>query len=433
MSRSESPTMIVAARRGERVAMRAHGVARVFRWSNSTEYYGTQVSAGALAENGSSPITRRTLTRTQRLIGQMKEWGALPAAAGLGSSVLRDKKSGVFFPEIAWESKRGATVRHWLRLCKPMKAVDRPPSAIRLVTGTCLFGGSAMVHFADGSQRPLVSTRQLFPSRIVDLTISEDLSLYELDTACRLGGLIGDMIGGYGSATKVYLHIPRPEYVLVMMGHQRGGGGDDVMKDWLTAVDQRSARVGRLFKAILGVQKVHASVGSPLDKIIMPYLRDAVMAGETPTPAELADIIRNTRSSVGNLFKHWLGSRKNESDVDYYDLAQFSYVAGVMLNMSSNALTIEVDNPSEEPIFKAVSRVTRQAGRLGAPWDGNAMAIYPYEQMANWHEGSTDWRRVTGTAIEGDIVGAMLAQYGLDAYRRDQLLEVVDELVAGAA
>jgi hypothetical protein len=411
--------MIVADQRGQTVATEVHDAERVFGPKSNTEYHATH-SLERLEEQGHGRALRRNLARTGRLIEQLKSWDVLRAAACLGSSILRDKKSGVYFPEVTWESAHGTPVRHWLRLRKPLRGLDKPPSAVRFVTGTCLFGRSAVAHLADGSQRPLVSTRQLLPSPITKLSFCNDLSLYELDTAYRLGGVISDMIGECRPARCVYLHIPRPEYVLVMLGHQRGHGSGEVMKEWLAAVDRRSKRMGQLFKLLLETRsEVQVDVGSPLDNVMMPYLREAVTAGRTPSPRELADVIHHSHTDVGELFKHWLASRTEDGNVDYYGLAQFSYVAGVVLNMDDDALTIEVDNPSEEPIFKAVSQVIRRTDKQARSWKGNVMAVYPYEQMASWHERSVDWRRVTKNAVEGDVVGAIMAQYGIDVDQRD--------------
>lgn len=281
------------------------------------------------------------------------------------------------------------------------------------------------MHLEDGSQRPLVSTKQQLPSPVTHLTIRDDLSLYELDTACRLSSVIGDMVGERSTSQYVYLHIPRPEYILVMLGHQRGRYGGGIMSDWLAAVGHRSQRVSALFKALLTTQSnVNIEIGSPLDSILMPYLHEAIESEETPSPNELADLIRCSNTEVGELFKQWLTVRKGNVDLDYYDLAQFGYVAGVAVNFADGMLTIEVDNPSEEPIFKAVSRVVRRCSEQGPTWRGNAMAVYPYEQMASWHEGPADWRRVTRTAVDGDAVEAIMLQYGIDMRQRDYVVRL---------
>lgn len=275
------------------------------------------------------------------------------------------------------------------------------------------------MHLANGSQLPLVSTRQMLPAPIKRLEVHDDLSLYELDTACRLSSVIRDMIDGSASGTYVYLHIPKPEYLLVMFGHQRGLSGGRVMKEWLTAVDHRAARIDELFKAFLTPATVDIRAGSPLDDSLMPYLRETIRCGYTPKPHELADVIRHSNAKIADVFEHWLRARGDKVEFDYYDLAQFGYLAGVIANLTQDSLVIEVDNPSEEPIFKAVSRVMRRAEKDGSIWSGNVMAAYPYEQMASWHGAPTDWRPVTKGAVNGDAVQAIMSQYGIDLERRD--------------
>jgi hypothetical protein len=424
MSSRVGPTMIVASQHGKRVAMGVDHVARVLGPESNMEYCRAP-SSEQFDSQRTGNVVRRTLGRAKRLIDEMKAWRVLPHSAHLGASILRDKKSGVHFPEVTWKSERGDAVRHWLRLRRPLKEITTPPAGIRFVTGTCLFGRSAVMHLEDGSQRPLVSTKQQLPAPIAHLTVLEDFSLYELDTACRLSSVIRDMAGD-SSKPHIYLHIPRPEYILVMMGHQRGKSGGRIMSDWLAAVGRRSQRVSELFEACLTMQSgANIDIGSPLDNILLPYLHEAIEHDKSPSPHELADLIHHSNTEVAELFKQWLSVCKgNSDDLDYYDLAQFGYVAGVAVNLAEGMLTIEVDNPSEEPIFKAASRVVRRCSERASGWRGNAMAVYPYEQMASWREGPADWGRVTRTAVDGDAVKAIMSQYGIDMRQRDYVVQL---------
>lgn len=410
--------MIAASQHGKRVAMELDHVARVLGPESNTEYCQAP-SSEHFSSRRAANVARRTLGRARRLIEQMKAWEVLPPSAHLGASLLRDKKSGAHFPEVIWRAEHGEIVRHWLRLLRPLKEIDGPPARVRFVTGTCLFGRSAVMHLEDGSQRPLVSTKQQLPSPITDLTVLDDFSLYELDTACRLSSVIRDMASDGSKPQQIYLHIPRPEYILVMMGHQRGRSGSGIMSEWLAAVERRSQRVSALFEACLAQPGVNIVAGSPLDGLLLPYLREAIEGGESPLPSELVDLIRCSDTEVGEMFKQWLAVCKGNSNLDYYDLAQFGYVAGVAVNLAEDMLTIEVDNPAEEPIFKSVSRIVQRTSGQGLGWQGNAMAVYPYEQMASWREGPADWRRVTRTAVDGDAVKAIMSQYGIDMRQRD--------------
>lgn len=402
--------------------MRVRHAARVFGPDSSVEFRAATPSEG-LDPHKDGGVTNRPLRRSLRMIEEMRKLRVLPATAHLGTSILRCKKSGVHFPEVTWQREQGFAVRHWMRLCRPLKTLEPGPEAIQFVTGTCLFGRSAMMHLADGSQRPLVSTRQSLPAPICRLTFYDDLSLYEIDTACRLSSVIGDMVGECTLTRRVFLHVPRPEYLLVMLGHQRGSCSEDIMSHWLSAVDHRSERVSELFRTLLAMRSaVQVQVGSPLDEVLMPLLRETIACGQVPSPNELAEVIRCGGTEIGELFDLWLSARKGGANFDYYDLAHFGYVAGVAVNLVKDTLTVEVDNPSEEPIFKSLARVVRRTEDKVLALKGNAMAVYPYEQMAGWDNGPVDWRPVRKTAVDsGDAVDAIMAQYGIESRYRDHI------------
>jgi hypothetical protein len=363
--------------------------------------------SGAARSVTDRPIAgSRTLVRTRGLLAKMKNWGILPSSTALGATMLRDRKSGVFFPEVTWHDKPDVSVRHWLRIRPPLRPQDAPPASIRFVTGTCLFGsGGATMTLADGSRYPLVSNRLSLPSPLESFSTCEKLSAYERETAYRLTGVIGGMAVRSAQNTRIYVHIPRPEYVLVMFGHRRGARTGSVMRDWVEAVERRGARLGQLFKMLLARKcDAHVEVGSPLDALLMPYLRGAIAQGRTPSPDELVEVLKSRESAVGELLSHWLATRGDNGAIDYYDLAHFGYVAGLATNLLPSTLTVEVDNPSEEPIFRALSRILRTQGDHSVIWPGNAMAVYPYQALPNSRRASAEWQLVRGSAGSADAV-----------------------------
>ena len=391
--------------------MGAHDIAYVMCPDSGTAY-GSSPTVST-NKNGRD-AGRRTLVRTDRQITNMKMWGLLPSSAEIGPYLLRDKKSGVFFPEVTWRDNKGAGIRHWLRIRPPLRQQNIQPANIQFVTGTCLFGRSgATMNLANGSRRPLVSNRLSLPSPVRSLSICNDLSFYELDTVCRLSSVIGNMAEQYTQPTRVYVHIPQPEYVLVMFGHRRGARGKSVMREWLKAVERRGSRVGALFNQLLATSSTtQVAIGSPLDASLMPFLRDCIEQDITPSPDELMEIISHSNGMIGDLLSLWLAVRKDNRAIDYYDLAHFGYVAGVALNLADQALTIEVDNPSEEPIFRALSRVHRHPDMQALEWPGNAMAIYPYAESAS----SPDKYMFSQTPLnENGISHSILSQYGFNA------------------
>jgi hypothetical protein len=283
------------------------------------------------------------------------------------------------------------------------------------VTGTCLFGQSSAVAFlADGSRHSIVSSRRHWPSPIERLAIRDAVSLYEVDTAYRLSSVIRSMAEGRGHRVHVYIHIPVPEYVLFMLGRQRGRAHGAVMREWLAAVDRRGAEVGRLFQGVLKPEEtqLQVAVGSPLDDVLMPVLREAIAAGNAPTVREIMGLIRGYGSPISEALDHWLATRAG-TKIGYDELAQFGYVAGILTQMHGDGdLTIEVENPAEEPIFRAAARVVRRARERDLDaWNGNLMAVYPHEQTVELREGALDWCADGVSSLSGDMVKRVMRQY----------------------
>jgi hypothetical protein len=148
----------------------------------------------------------------------------------------------------------------------------------------------------------------------------------------------------------------------------------------------------------------------------MPHLRDAVALDRTPSVHELSELISGSHTVVSELFDHWLAARKGNQDLDYYDLAHFGYVAGVAINLRKKTLTIEVDNPSEEPIFRAMSRVLRRARAQNSLTTGNVMAIYPYQQTVGLHYGFSNWQAPSPDVPVNEVVSSIMSQYGMDGH-----------------
>jgi hypothetical protein len=186
------------------------------------------------------------------------------------------------------------------------------------------------------------------------------------------------------------------------------------MQEWLEAVQQRGAVVAKLFEDLLAREpsSLLVEVGSPLDDIIMPYLRHAIASGTRPPVVELVRMIRGSRCPAADALECWLAMRPN-SDVTYDDLAQFGYAAGLLLEAHEHGMTIEVDNPSEEPIFRAASRVIRRTRGEQLPvWKANVMAVYPHEQTVEAREGVLDWRATGKSRRSGPMMRRVMRQYG---------------------
>jgi hypothetical protein len=422
-SRYDSTIIAVEAHRDE-LSWRLRDVSTVFQTGSLVEYQRITPANITRAPVRRSSATR-ALTRTQKLVEEMKGWCALPASANTGLTVLRNRRSGAHFVEVQWTRRSGHFSRHWLRIQPPVMPQEDAPTSIRFVTGTCLFGRSDAIAFlADGSRRSLVSARLPLASPIERLAIRDELSAYEADTACRLSTVIcsmGESLRHRGSA---YVHIPVPEYVLFMLGQQRGPSSGTVMREWLEAVERRGAIVGQLFNALFTAQSptLEVNVGSPLDDIVMPYLREAISRDRLPSVHDIVELVRSSGTPVGDALGYWLANRGG-GDIGYHDLSQFGYVAGVLIQLQSHGgLVVEVENPSEEPIFRTASRLIKRAHDATLQdWTGNLMAVYPHEQTIEPCEGVLDWYTEAESDLSDELFGHIMRQYGVFDLRRDAI------------
>jgi hypothetical protein len=346
-------------------------------------------------------------------VESLKDWHILPPSTALGPSMVSNKKGGMHFPEVTWYRRSGVFVRHWLRIQQPLVNLAPPPGKVRFVTGTCLFGKSgAVASLADGSKQSIVSTKLVLPSPIERLTVCDRLSFYEVDTACRLSSVIGGMAEVLPRSAPVYVHIPVPEYILFMLGHERGVV-NDVMVEWLDAVEARGTLVAQLFRRLLARQSSHldVTIGSPLDDVLMPFLRSAIAGGLSLSPDDIVDVIRSSHTTTGSIFDDWLSIRKDRP-IDFYDLAHFGYSAGIIVGSLAPGLTIEIDNPSEGPIFRAASQVIKSSWKRGGfKYRGNLIAMYPYEQVIADFETDLEWRRTTETHSDASVIKRLVYQY----------------------
>lgn len=412
MAATTNPKITVVRRRDQNLRLTHQDIAKAFPQDSNTLYHTPTISSSASCNERDT--VRRALTRTSALVNTLMDWKVLPSSTTIGPSMLSNRKSGTHFPEVIWQRQSGVTARHWLRIQRPVIKQPVPPCAIRFVTGTCLFGKSgAVANLADGSKQSIVSTKLLLRSPIEKLIICDELSFYEVDTACRLSSVIGGMVETLSSSVPVYVHVPVPEYVLFMLGHQQGVV-NDVMKEWLDAVEARGAVVRHLFQGLLEREspQLRITLGSPLDDVLMPLLRSAVWGGGQLSITDIVETISSSRTAIGRIFADWLQARKGAS-VGYYDLAHFGYSAGVVINALASGLAIEVENPSEEPIFRAASRVMRSGWKRGGlEYRGNLMAIYPYEQIVANFETDLEWRRHISGHPEARMLKKLVRQYG---------------------
>lgn len=345
-------------------------------------------------------IVGKVLRRARRAVETMKAWGVMPMSAKVGQGALFNTRSGARFAEMNWATASGTKARHWIRLKIPAGTLWSAPSRVAFVTGTCLFGRSdAIAWLADGQRHPLVSGGAPLPSSIRRLDVRRGLSPYELDTACRLSAVIGNLASYKIREASVYVHVPVPEYVLSLFGRHGDPLDPAVVRQWISAVRERGAEVARLFeKRLLSEQReLDVTIGSPLD-MLLPYLCEMSEQGVRPEIPDMLALIRASSPVMEECLEWWL-SDHGETTIEVDQLAHFGYCAGVLAEAAGGPekLTIEVENPSEERIFRVVTRIAKRARKHGSTqWTGNMIALYPHEQTVEASEGVLDFEASRG-------------------------------------
>jgi len=394
----------------EHLSWQLRDVGDVFRSGSVVEHQ--TLRRGHVQDKDWYRSAKRAVARTQKLLQATKSWGIFPGSSQAGSSILTNRRSGAHYVEVNWSDADNRCSRHWMRLRSPVRLQGHQPSSVRFVTGTCLFGRSdAIALLEDKSRCSLVSARMPLASPVERLAIRGELSAYEVDTACRLSTVINAMSASI-EQTDIYVHVPVAEYVLFMLGQKQGPSSNAVIKEWLSAVEHRGALVERLFSAFLADPRpaVKLNIGSPIGDIVMPYLREAILLDESPSIDDVIDLVVSSGTAVGEAMKHWMSCR-GDTSVGYYDLAQFGYLASVLVQLHGHdGLVVEVENPSEEPIFRAVSRMLKRDSK-STRWTGNLMAVYPHEQTIEPCEGVLDWHADAKGCLSKELFEHIVQQY----------------------
>jgi hypothetical protein len=160
------------------------------------------------------------------------------------------------------------------------------------------------------------------------------------------------------------------------------------------------------------------TIGSPLD-VLLPYLCDMSDRGKRPELPDMLTLIRESSAILEECLQWWLDGRGN-APIEVDQLAHFGYCAGVLATAvgGPEKLTIEVENPSEERIFRVVSRIAKRASKHGSTlWTGNMVALYPHEQAVEASEGVLDFEASRGPTDQtrdtpSGLLEDLMIQYG---------------------
>jgi hypothetical protein len=252
----------------------------------------------------------------------------------------------------------GARVYHVLT----MGADSLPPTvanfgAVNFVTGSCLFSDRVVRLVGDPGTAFSCLTPSAAPidAPVRRLSSSSWLTLYELESACRLPWLTADMIAMLprGMPVTVTIDVPRVQYYLYLLdAFQRGLVAPELMLQWFELVDERHRQVSALLE-----HELAAAVSDVLPGRTVPIRRADGMSALEPvvrrrvpcrTPLAAADIARmlSVRDEV------WAMVIRMTRPASYRELINLSYVVeqlrgGITRRGEYPRLGIAIDNPSE--------------------------------------------------------------------------------------
>ncbi len=271
-----------------------------------------------------------------------------------------------------------------------------PPSvagfgAVNFVTGSCLFSDRALrVHGDSGTSfsclRPGGAPIDGLVRRIES---SEDLTLYELESACRLPWLTASLIALLppGMPVSVTLDVPRIQYYLYLLdGFERGFVSADLMLHWFELVDERNAQVSALLEHELAEALSDEQPGRPVHvgradgmAFLEPAIRRSV---RTPAPLRLADIagMLSANDAV------WATAIGTADPATYRDLINLSYAveqlrSGIAPRGERPQLGIAIDNPGERRSYTHARAVAAATSKKGDSWfEASLLGLYPLER-----------------------------------------------------
>jgi hypothetical protein len=266
-----------------------------------------------------------------------------------------------------------------------LPATARDFAAVNLVTGWCLFSYRALRVLGDGdaSFACLSSSAAPIPAPIRRIESSPRLTLYELESACRLPWLTADLVAllPHGIPATVTIDVPRVQYYLYLLdAFYRGLVSTELMLRWFKLVDERNRIATELLARQLNVAMSHARTRRHVSvrqaasmTCLEPLIRHSIHSRVPLTAARMA----STLSAHDPMWKLVLSAA---SPASHRELIHLSYVVeqlrGALVRDGEPRLSIAIDNPGE---WRAYARARAMAARIGAP-DCSLLSLYPLER-----------------------------------------------------
>jgi hypothetical protein len=277
-----------------------------------------------------------------------------------------------------------------------MGADSLPPSvgrfgAVNFVTGSCLFSDRAVRLLGDSgtSFSCLRPGAAQIDGPVRQIESSPDLTLYELESACRLPWLTASLIALLppGMPVSVTLDVPRVQYYLYLLHRfERGLVSADLMLRWFDLVDERNAQVSALMERELAEALSDDLPGRPvhvrradgmagLERVIRRSVRTRAALG-------LADMA--TRLSAHDAV--WAAAIAAAHLASYRDLINLSYAVeqlrcGIAPGGVHPQLGIGIDNPGEWRSYRHARAVAAVASKEGGSWpETSLLGLYPLER-----------------------------------------------------
>ncbi len=278
---------------------------------------------------------------------------------------------GIIFPDSSYQYVRIESESIGIKKRKPDQFDE-----INILTDTCLFcAANATATLKTGEIISIVAPQTKIKSPIIKLDISERMCPYEMDSIIRLTNLIGAIKESAPLFKKAILAMPTVEYYFYLIdAYNNRFIEKGMMQDWIEQVNRHSEKViNALSKRI----DFEIAICQPLQHA-EPYIRNCVDRGNKANFEKTIGIL----STENELWKMVLPITKPRQ---WQDLNYTNYAIAVLessrVNDNANALTIDIENPSEQRILRNASKIAKKLETQGSKDKFRVIGIYPHEKV----------------------------------------------------
>jgi hypothetical protein len=278
-----------------------------------------------------------------------------------------------------------------------LKGVDALPAtigefaAVNFVTGSCLFSDRALrATGADGTvYRCLTPSEAPVRAPLNRIECSARLSLYELESACRLPRLTADMVALVppGMPVTVTIDVPWVQYYLLLLeAFYRGFAPPELMFRWFTLADQRNRLVSELFRQRLTHALCQLKCGRRVwirraasMACLEPVIRESIRTRTPIAVDRMAQMLRGCDS----VWRLTLDAARPSS---YRELINLSYAveqlrAGITHEPRGPQLCVAIDNFQERRTCEAARTIAAGINEASGPFDVSLLGMYPRERV----------------------------------------------------